>query len=99
MTVTNNPPETMPNIKSAKKRLKQNTVRRLRNRAAKHALKTQVKKVLAAVESGSAERAEAELRLAAKKCDKAAAKHVIHRNAAARVKSRLAAKVKKLKGK
>jgi small subunit ribosomal protein S20 len=99
MIVTNNHPETMPNIKSAKKRLKQNIGRRLRNRSAKHALKTQCKKVLAAVEAGSPEQAEAELRLAAKKCDKAAAKHTIHRNAAARIKSRLSAKVKKLKGK
>ena len=46
-----------------------------------------------------AEEAETELRKAAKLLDKSAAKHVIHRNAAARVKSRLSAKVKTLKGK
>lgn len=89
----------MPNTTSAKKRLRQNVVRRSRNRAAKSALHTQCKKVLAAVESGNAEQAETELRLAAKKLDQAAAKHTIHRNAAARTKSRLSARVKAIKRK
>jgi small subunit ribosomal protein S20 len=89
----------MPNIQSARKRLKQSLVRRDRNRSAKRALHTQCKKVLAAVEEGNTEKAETELRAAAKRVDQAAAKKTIHRNAAARVKSRLSAKVKKLKGK
>jgi small subunit ribosomal protein S20 len=89
----------MPNIKSAKKRLKQSIVHRERNRATKRAIHTECKKVLGAVEAGNVEQAAAELRTVAKKVDQAAAKRIIHRNAAARVKSRLAARVKTLKKK
>jgi small subunit ribosomal protein S20 len=89
----------MPNIKSAKKRLKQSLVHRERNRSAKRAIRTECKKVGEAVQAGGLEQAEGELRSAAKLLDQSAAKHVIHRNAAARLKSRLSAKVKKLKGK
>jgi small subunit ribosomal protein S20 len=89
----------MPNIKSAKKRLKQSIVRRERNRSAKKAIRTECKKVIATVAAGNVEQAEAELRTATKLLDKSAAHHVIHRNAAARVKSRLSARIKKLKGK
>ena len=89
----------MPNIKSAKKRLKQSIVHRERNRATKRAIHTECKKVLGAVEAGNVEQAETELRMVAKKVDQAAAKRIIHRNAAARVKSRLAARVKTLKKK
>jgi small subunit ribosomal protein S20 len=89
----------MPNIKSAKKRLKQSIVRRERNRATKRAIHTECKKVLGAVTAGNLEQAEAELHVVAKKVDQAAAKHVIHRNAAARVKSRLSARVRTLKKK
>ncbi len=89
----------MPNIQSAKKRLKQSIVRNARNRSAKKAIHTQYKKVVDAVKAGNVEEAETELRAAAKRVDQAAAKRVIHVNAAARVKSRLSAKVKKLKGK
>ena len=89
----------MPNIKSAKKRLKQSIVRRERNRSAKRAIRTECKKVIEAVKAGNVEQAETELRAAAKLLDQSAAKHVIHRNAAARVKSRLSARIKTLKGK
>jgi small subunit ribosomal protein S20 len=89
----------MPNIQSAKKRLKQSLVRRERNRSTKRSIHTEYKKVLEAVKAGNVEQAESELRTVAKKVDKAAAKKIIHVNAAARVKSRLSAKVKKLKGK
>ncbi len=87
----------MPNIKSAKKRLKQSLVRRDRNRSAKRAIRTEYKKVIEAVEAGNAEQAETQLRTVAKKVDQAASRKIIHRNAASRVKSRLAAKVKSLK--
>lgn len=87
----------MPNTTSAKKRLRQNIVRRARNRSVKSALRTQVRKVREAVAAGDLAKAEAELKLAAKKADKAAAGATIHRNAAARTKSRLAAKVRALK--
>ena len=52
----------MPNIKSAKKRLKQSLVRRERNRSTKKAIRTECKKVIAAVKAGSVEQAETELR-------------------------------------
>jgi small subunit ribosomal protein S20 len=84
----------MPNTKSAKKRLRQSLERRARNRAVKSSLKTQIKKVNSAVEGGDAAATDSELRAAAKKLDQAAAKGVIHRNKASRLKSRLAARVK-----
>ena len=89
----------MPNTKSAKKRLKQSEGRRLRNRVTKSALKTQVKKVRDAVEAKDLTKAEAEARVTATKLDRAAAHNVIHRNAAARTKSRLQHLIKTAKGK
>jgi small subunit ribosomal protein S20 len=79
----------MPNTSSAKKRLRQNVVRRERNRAVKSAVKTQIKKVLSAIDDGNVELAETEYRAAAKQIDRAGARRVIHKNAAARKKSRL----------
>ncbi len=79
----------MPNTTSAKKALRQNQVRRLRNRSQRSALRTVVKKCRQAAESGDAEAAQAAFRLAVKRLDQAAAKNLIHRNAAARTKSRL----------
>jgi small subunit ribosomal protein S20 len=76
----------MPNIKSAKKRLRQNEKRRLRNRARKSFLKTISKKIRDVEEKGEAEEL---LKRAYKAFDRAASKGVIHRNNAARNKSRL----------
>ena len=87
----------MPSTKSAKKRLRQNVVRRIRNRSIKRAIRTQCRKVRQAIAAGDAEGAEAEFRLAAKKLDRAGGRNIIHRNAAARTKSRMSAKVKALK--
>jgi small subunit ribosomal protein S20 len=87
----------MPNTKSAKKRLRQSLERRARNRAVKSSLKSQIKKVLGAVEGGDAAATGDEFRTAAKKLDQAAAKGVIHRNKAARLKSRLSRRVKAAK--
>jgi small subunit ribosomal protein S20 len=89
----------MPNIQSAKKRLKQSIALRERNRSNKKAIRTECKKVIAAVDAGNVEQAEDELRTATKLLDQSAAAKVIHRNAAARTKSRLSARIKKLKGK
>jgi small subunit ribosomal protein S20 len=80
----------MPHTKSAKKRLRQNDKRRLRNRATKKAIKTQVKRVLAASEKGDVELLRKEFNLAAQKLDKAAARRIVHPNLAARKKSQLA---------
>ncbi len=89
----------MPNTKSAKKRLRQSLDRRTRNRAAKSTLKTVVKKVRSALESGNVSEAEVGYRVATKKLDQTAARGIIHRNAAARVKSRLSAALKAAKQK
>jgi small subunit ribosomal protein S20 len=79
----------MPHTRSAKKNLRKSEKRRLRNRAAKSAIKTQIKRFLAAV-NGPVEKLQEEYNLAAKKLDKAAAKRIIHPNLAARKKSQLA---------
>jgi small subunit ribosomal protein S20 len=79
----------MPHTKSAKKRLRQNAKQRERNRTAKKAVRTQIKKVLDTAKSGTIEQLQQEYNLAAKKLDKAAAKRVVHPNLAARKKSQL----------
>jgi small subunit ribosomal protein S20 len=89
----------MPTTKSAKKRLRQSLERRGRNRAARSLLKGQVKKVRDAATSGDVEKAATELRVAAKRLDQAAAAGVLHRNAAARTKSRLSKAIKTAGGK
>ena len=66
----------MPNTASAKKRLRQNEARNLRNRASKSNMRTQLRKVREAVKAGDAEKAEAEFRLAVKKLDKAGRQQV-----------------------
>jgi small subunit ribosomal protein S20 len=80
----------MPHTRSAKKRLRQYEKRRLRNRATKKALKTQMKKVTEVLASGSAEQVSVEYNLLAKKLDKAAARRIVHPNLAARKKSQFA---------
>lgn len=89
----------MPNTKSAKKRHRQSLERRTRNRATKSTLKTLVKKVRAAVKEGDSAAASEALKAVQTRLDKAAANKVIHKNAAARVKSRLSAAVKATKQK
>ena len=79
----------MPHTPSAKKRLRQTAKRRLHNRAVKKAIRIQVKKLEAAVKQGPADQVQAELKQAIKRLDKAAARRVIHPNAAARKKSQL----------
>jgi small subunit ribosomal protein S20 len=76
--------------KSAKKRLRQSLENRAKNRSVKSEIKTQIRKVRDAVTAGDIPKAEAEARLAATKLDRAGVKRIIHPNAAARKKSRLA---------
>lgn len=83
----------MPKIKSAKKAMRQARARTVRNRAQRSALRTAVKRVRVAATAAAATEAYA---LAARLLDRAARKGLIHRNNAARHKSRLAAMVKKL---
>jgi small subunit ribosomal protein S20 len=85
------------NIKSQIKRNRQNEARRERNKAVRSELKTRVKTVTADAEAGE-DTAES-LRLAVKRIDTAAAKGVIHKNEAARRKSRLAKKLNALDAK
>lgn len=84
----------MANIKSQIKRNRKNEAQRVRNKDVRTELKTRVKNAAAAVASG-ADDAEAQLRSAQKRIDMAASKGVLHKNAAARRKSRLAAAAKK----
>jgi small subunit ribosomal protein S20 len=76
------------NIKSQIKRNRQNARRHERNKAVRSELKTRVKAAFNAAESG-ADDADAKTRAAVKRLDMAATKGVIHKNAAARRKSRL----------
>jgi small subunit ribosomal protein S20 len=78
----------MANIKSQKKRNRQNEKRRLRNKAVRSELKTRVKGAHQAVAAGEENSAEL-VKVAQKRIDKAGAKGVIHKNAAARRTSRL----------
>jgi small subunit ribosomal protein S20 len=84
----------MPHSASAKKRQRQNLRDRESNRAVKSDLKSQVRKVLEAITTGDVPQAREALKLVAKKADRAAASKKIHRNRAARIKSRLSARVK-----
>lgn len=79
----------MPNIKSAKKRVKVIATKTAQNKETKSALKTAVKKAYIAVENNADNKAEA-VRFAVKKIDQAAAKGILHKNKAARAKSNLA---------
>jgi small subunit ribosomal protein S20 len=81
------------NIKRQIKRNKQNHVRYERNKAVRSELKSRTKSAISAAESG-ADDAHERLRAAVRRIDKAASKGVIHKNQAARRKSRLVAKVR-----
>jgi small subunit ribosomal protein S20 len=76
------------NIKSQIKRNRQNERRRLRNKAVRSELKTRTKRAVSAAEQGADDTVEL-TRLAIKRLDMAASKGVIHKNQAARRKSRL----------
>lgn len=82
----------MPNIKSAKKRVKVLQTKTMRNKAVKSNLKTVLKKADAAVAANAADK-EAAVRLAIKKVDQACAKGLLHKNTASRKKAQLARKL------
>ena len=83
----------MANIKSAKKRIKVTETKTLNNRMIKSALKTAIKKFEAAVDAKNNEEAKALFTSVAKSLDMATTKGVIHKNMAARKKSRLASRL------
>lgn len=86
----------MPTLPSAKKRLRQDLKRRLRNRSIKQALRTQLRKFLQALQTGNLELARQEYKSSIRALDKTVTKGVLHKNAAAHKKSQLARKLAEL---
>ncbi len=84
----------MANIKSAIKRARQNVKRRQHNASARSMFRTYVKNMLKAVIAGDKEAAQTAYAKAQPIIDKATSKGLIHKNKAARIKSRLVARLK-----
>jgi len=82
------------NIQSAKKRARQAEVARMRNASQRSMLRSQIRKVLKAIEAKDKAGAEAAYKAAEPVLDRYASRGLIHRNKAARHKSRLAAHIK-----
>jgi len=80
----------VPNLASAKKRVKQNERNRTRNRSRKSVLKTETRRLLDVLGSGDVKAASDAFMLVTKKLDQLAAKGTLHKNTVARRKSRLA---------
>ena len=86
----------MANIKSAKKRAKQAVVRNERNTGQRSMLRTSIKKVLKALDANDAAGAQAAFAVAQPILDRYSSRGLIHKNKAARHKSRLTARIKAL---
>jgi small subunit ribosomal protein S20 len=86
----------MANHKSAEKRIRQNERRNEVNRRNRSSLRTQVKALRAAIATGDQEQAKAALNETVSLIDKSIQKGVLHRNAAARYKSRLTVRVNQM---
>lgn len=86
----------MPNIKSAKKRVKTTKSRTLRNKMYRSEMKTIIKKFDLAVESGDKAAAEAAYLAAVKKVDQASARGILHKNTASHRKSKFTKKLNAL---
>ncbi|MFN2327992.1 MAG: 30S ribosomal protein S20 [Chromatocurvus sp.] len=86
----------MANSPQARKRVRQNDKRRLHNASLRSLVRTQIKRVIAAIKEGNAEQARTAYDKAVPVIDRMADKGIIHKNKAARHKSRLNAQVKKL---
>jgi small subunit ribosomal protein S20 len=87
----------MANTKQAKKRVRQSEERRVRNRSHRSSMRTAIKKVLTAVSAGSVDEAQSVFRQTQGVIDSMVNKGIIHRNKAARHKSRLSARILALK--
>jgi small subunit ribosomal protein S20 len=83
----------LPNIKSAEKRMRQAERRRLRNRVATSTARTYIHRAERLIHTGDSDAATATVKLAVQALDKAAEKGIIHKNNAARRKSRLMRKL------
>ncbi|USD22079.1 30S ribosomal protein S20 [Microbulbifer variabilis] len=86
----------MANSPQAKKRARQNDKRRMHNASLRSMVRTYIKKVVAAIDAGDAEKAKTAYAEAVPVIDRMADKGIIHKNKAARHKSRLNAQVKTL---
>lgn len=86
----------MANSPQARKRAIQNEVNRAHNKARRTMVRTQIKNVLKAVKAGDRERAESAYKEAVPLIDRMATKRIIHKNKAARHKSRLNARIRAL---
>lgn len=86
----------MANTNQAKKRVRQAEKNRRHNASMRSMLRTYIKKVTAAIAAGNEEKAFASMREATPIIDRMASKGIIHKNKAARHKSRLTAHIKKL---
>ncbi|HEY2961696.1 MAG TPA: 30S ribosomal protein S20 [Pyrinomonadaceae bacterium] len=86
----------MPNHKSAEKRVRQSEKRRVINRSHRTKVRTYIKKVRTALESGSAQEVQRVLPEAISVIDKSVQKGVLHANTAARHKSRLTSQANQL---
>lgn len=86
----------MANSAQARKRARQTEMRRRHNASQRSAMRTAIKKTVAAIESGNAEAATSAYRIAVPILDRAVSHGIIHRNKAARHKSRLNEKIKAL---
>ena len=87
----------MPNIKSAKKRVKTDEIKKERNKDKVASMRTAIKKVKLASKQGDAKLAEENLKVANKKIDKAVKSGLVHKNKAARDKSKLTKTVNNIK--
>ncbi|AWF79856.1 30S ribosomal protein S20 [Microbulbifer sp. EKSA008] len=86
----------MANSPQAKKRARQNDKRRMHNASLRSMVRTYIKKVVAAIDAGDAEKAKTAYAEAVPVIDRMADKGIIHKNKAARHKSRLNAQIKAL---
>ena len=84
----------MANTKGARKAARQSEKRRTHNASLRSELRTAIKRVVKTVETGKKEDAGKELQAAMSAIDRIADKKIIHKNKAARHKSRLAARIK-----
>lgn len=83
----------MPNITSAKKRARQSEARRQHNKHIRSGMRTTVKAVVSAIETGNKEAAVEAYKVAVPALDSSVSKGIIHKNKAARSKSRLNARI------
>jgi small subunit ribosomal protein S20 len=86
----------MANIKSAEKRMRQNAVRRARNRTDRSRMRTAIKDLRAAIDAGDGDKARELLPGTLGLVDSSSRRSILHRNAAARTKSRLTRAVAQL---